>query len=40
VVNARLTGAQERNLSEAWGGVRVLDRVGLIINVCACPRIG
>lgn len=39
VVNARLTGAQERNLSEAWGGVRVLDRVGLIINVFAARAV-
>ena len=34
VVNARLSGVQERNLSEQWG-VRVVDRVGLIVGVFA-----
>ena len=38
VVNARLTGVQERNLSEKWG-VRVLDRVGLIVGVFAARAV-
>ena len=38
VVNARLTGVQERNLSEKWG-VRVLDRVGLIVSVFAARAV-
>jgi 50S ribosomal subunit-associated GTPase HflX len=39
VVNARLSGVQERNLSNAWGGVRVLDRVALIIGVFAARAV-
>jgi 50S ribosomal subunit-associated GTPase HflX len=39
VVNARLTGAQERNLSAAWHGARVTDRVGLIIDVFAARAV-
>jgi 50S ribosomal subunit-associated GTPase HflX len=39
VVNVRLTGAQERNLSAAWHGARVLDRVGLIIDVFAARAV-
>ena len=38
VINARLTGVQERNLSDKWG-VRVLDRVGLIVGVFAARAV-